>query len=184
MKLQLLKVIEFEGIYFHNYIVEGSIEPNTNYRINVEQSGGEGLSLPMLSPTRAGVSIEPLNEKCDVPVTISIGPLNGGTITLQFGTGSNSWTHPFVFGPDFYGNSNSINPTFNNPLILAQLATVSSGNCASLLRNDILYLRVTHYAPGFYERIMDEPDDILETSQRFGAFYEEIVPIPVDTSPN
>ncbi|MGN8225793.1 hypothetical protein [Gracilimonas sp. BCB1] len=179
---------EYQDMYLHNFVVNGDIEPDTEYRVTVQRSDGASVSESFLTPTKPTSFVTPQNQKCHIPIKISIEPLNGGTVVFRFGTTPNkngSWTQDFIFGPDHYGNSTSINPEFT-PLYLAQRATQSTSfSCEVLFENEALYVWLEHYAPGFYEKATDEldlPDDILGNTWLLGAYYEEIFAIPVNTS--
>lgn len=180
--------VEYQSMYLHNFVVNGEIQPDTEYRLSVTRSDGVVVSETLLTPTKPEAVVSPQNQKCDIPIKISIEPLNGGTVVFRFGTTPNkngSWTQDFIFGPDHYGNSTSINPEFT-PLYLAQRATQSTSfSCEVLFENEALYVWLKHYAPGFYEKATDEldqPDDILENTRLLGAYYEVIFAIPVNTS--
>lgn len=176
--------VEYQDMYLHNFVVNGAIAPDTEYRVTVHRSDGASVSETFLTPTKPAPVVTPQNDKCDVPITLTLNPLNGSTVILQYGINSETWTFPFVFGPEQYSASNSLEMEVI-PINIAQLAASSGGTCSQLLSSNTLYIRIAHYAPGFYEKSTDEldqPYDILESTRLMGASYEDTLAIPIDTS--
>lgn len=173
---------EVEGVFLHTFQFDGGVVPDTPYRLRVENSEGIQTELETVTPTLPVPQIDRENDGCSTPTTITFQPMNGGTITLRFGTGpeeDDPWGRLIELRQ--LSGSDLVSTTFS-PLIRAQGATLSFGVCSSLLRRGNLYVAIAHYSPGFYEKLNSEVTDILESTQQFGGFYADTLAIPVDTS--
>ena len=173
---------EVEGVFLHTFQFDGGIVPDTPYLLRIDNPEGVQAELQTVTPTLPVPVIDRENDSCNTIATLTFQPMNGGTITLRFGTGpeeDDPWGRLVVLEPE--DNSDLVSTRFL-PLIRAQEATASFGVCSSLLRTGNLYVAIAHYSPGFYETLNSEVTDILETTQQFGGFYADTLAIPVDTS--
>jgi hypothetical protein len=178
-------VREYRGVYLHTFSYDEQAIPDTGYLLTVEGSGGFQTQLETVTPTHPEPQILREDDGCTTPVNIVFEPMNGGTLTMRFGTELDTededgmWGRIYTFGPSIYENSISFTIT---PLRTAQGIEASFGTCFSLLPDRNLYLAIAHYSPGFYEELNADVTDILETTRRFGGFYADTLAIPVDPS--
>jgi hypothetical protein len=178
-------VREYRGVYLHTFSYDEKAIPDTGYLLTVEGSDGFQTQLETVTPTHPEPQFIREDDGCTTPVNIVLDPMNGGTLTMRFGTELDTededgmWGRIYTFGPSIYENSVSFTIT---PLITAQGIEASFGTCFSLLPDGNLYLAIAHYSPGFYEELNAEVTDILETTRRFGGFYADTLAIPVDPS--
>lgn len=175
---------EYRGVYLHTFNYDEKVFPDTRYLLRVENSSGIQVELDVLTPTLPVPQITRDNDACTTQVRLVFRPMNGGVVTIRFGTQLDTesedgkWGN-FIFklGP----STDSVGWTFT-PLIFAQGTAGSFSNCSSILSTGYIYVAVAHYSPGFYEQINDDVTDILETTRRLGGFYADTLAIPVDTS--
>lgn len=65
-------IVEFEGIFFHNFMVRDTLEYERTYQIEVTQEDGPGISTTATLPTRTEFSKYHPVDRCDVPITFTI----------------------------------------------------------------------------------------------------------------
>lgn len=180
--------LEFEDIYLHNFIVDNPVDPDTPYKITAERSDGAQTSIETLTPTMPEPIAEPENRDCSTPVTVTFEPTNGSTIVLIMGI-------PFenLFGPIYWatpqvlreasGESNKITYTFTPRTQVDVIpGSVTNGldlDCTDLDDEDFM-ISFSHYSPGFYEKIENDPFDIRASTERFGAYYRDTLSVTVD----
>lgn len=181
--------LQFEDIYLHNFIVDGQIAPDTPYRITAERTDGAQTSIETLTPTQPVPAAEPENQDCSIPITVTFEPINGGTIVIRMGI-------PFendIYGPIYWAppqvleeesdQANRITYTFIPQVQVDVIpGSVTNGqdlDCTDLDDDDFL-ISYSHYSPGFYEKIENDPFDIRASTERFGAFYRDTLAVTVD----
>jgi hypothetical protein len=174
-----------EGVFLHNFLVSGKIIPGTEYKLSVTRSDGVNELITTTTPTMPEPLAIPIGKKCDTPVDFLLEPIMGGTVTLKIGyfLGGDfpddiRWTSERVFGPEEGKEMVSIRFT---PNVILSFVVGGGVDCSSLAR-DKFYVSYAHYGPGFYEKIRNDPFDILQSTERFGAFYRDTLAIPIDTS--
>lgn len=194
------QVIEFEGIYLHNFIVNGVIAPDTKYRLTVERSDGNSVSVDVKTPARPVPVVNQNSMDCESPVEIIFDPVNGGTIDAEIVF---PWNNRQVDqdGPTLIDDDENETPgkfiyTFTPQDILDNLTFVSGLTCSDL-SDDYFGLEYFHYSPGYYQEIQKIHNDLsinpgggLDFSKvlrengiiSFGAFYQDSVRFSVDTT--
>lgn len=173
------------GVYHHNFIVTQNIEPYADYQLTVTRSDGEQVILTTTAPTYPAPVAEPVNEKCYTPIEITFEPVYETTIAffIEFQPRDVRKTRlgPFVIRNDSELTGEAATYTFT-PVDLMKLVpgTLGRYRCTDLIipRFEFYY---AHYSPGFYESIVDNPFDAFESTQRFGAYYEDQLFVPIDT---
>ncbi len=181
--------LQFEDIYLHNFIVDEPVKPDTPYRVTARRSDGAQTSIETLTPTQPVPVAQPQNQDCATPVTVSFEPTNGGTIVIRMGI-------PFVndiYGPFYWANPQELReeasedgkitytftPQVQVDVIPGSVTNGQDLDCTDLDGDDFL-ISYSHYSPGFYERIENDPFDIRASTQRFGAYYRDTLAVTVD----
>lgn len=175
---------ENEDVYHHNFVVNGVIQPDTEYRITVKRTDGVTVAVASTTPTKPEPVITSANTDCYTPIEVEFAPVNGGTIVyiivFQFRIPRSS--PPRVLRSDG-NNSGKLSFTFTPVDVIRSnlLSNLSHTLCHDLdSKNFIILYR--HYGPGLYEKIENDPFDILRSTERFGGYYFERLEIPIDTS--
>jgi len=176
---------EIEGSIQHNFLFNGKVNPDHEYKIRVERSDGFVVEAITRTPTKPDPVVDPLNQNCYVPIEFSLEPMNGGTVVLRFGLGPSKddpWGTPIVLKSESQG---ILTHTFtpHNQVILLTRVVFPDLRCGQALQDGNIYVSYIHYSSGFYEQIENDPFDILQSTQRFGALYYDTLAVPVDTSP-
>lgn len=177
------ETLKWEDIYLHNFIVNGPIAPDTRYRVKAERSDGVEVAIETLTPTMPVPQANPISEDCHTPITVTFEPTNGSTIGLKLGflRGDTLWRVEQIVQAD-QQNSNRISYTF---VPQDELDLFPPGNqtilCNELSESNV-FVAYVHYSPGFYEKIKNDPFDILASTDRLGALYYDTLAIPIDTS--
>lgn len=178
-------VMEYEGIFLHNFEVTGKIIPDTRYRLTAKRSDGVTVSVITATPTRPPPSATPINQDCYTPITVEFEPVKGGTIVLRVGypfTINGHWNPAQVLKADENASGGKITYTFiPNEQVRFVTGTGGKLRCHHLDGTNF-YISYFHYGPGFHEKIINDPFNILASTDRFGAFYADTLVIPVDTS--
>ncbi len=175
--------LEWDGIFLHNFIVNGPIAPDTRYRVTAERSDGAEVAIETLTPTMPVPQAKPINEDCHTPITVAFEPINGSTIGLKLGflRGDTLWRVEQIVEAN-QQNSNRISYTF---VPQDELDLFPPGN-QTILCNELsetnVFVSYVHYSPGFYDKIKNDPFDILASTDRLGALYYDTLAIPIDTS--
>jgi predicted small secreted protein len=178
-------VREYEGVFLHTYRIEGAIEAGTTYRLRVIRSDGVSVEAETTSPTYSVPVTDPENVRCHVPADVEFGPVNGGVFVLRVGTcrDDDCWGAPYILRPGENGGNGMYTFRFlgSEQLLLLSAGKPNSPRCGG---GNIMnfYISYTHYAPGFYEQIENDPFDIQASFLRFGALYRDTLTIPVDMS--
>ncbi len=185
------EVWEYEDIFLHNYRVEEELTPDTHYRLSIQRPNGSGIEVSILTPTRAEAQAEPLNQTCHSDITLEFSPVNGGSIELRVGTFLPNrlgtmphWGSTRILQPDEDRPEEPLTFTFK-PIEMIQLVPQSPGSpsfSCHHLREDMFRIRYTHYSRGFLERVLNDPFDIMFSTERLGALYEDSLDIPIDTT--
>jgi hypothetical protein len=189
------KRVEHLDLYHHNFEYDEGIIPNNQYRVTVERSDGSSLSLAMITPVVSSRSIAPVNQKCNLPVTFEMDPLEGGTVVVYFGfplvQGNEEvtkntvwdWGPKYIFEPNGNEQPRKVTFTFSPFNEIREILPFEPINalCYRTLTKSNLYLRYQHYGPGFYEDITKDSLNIMNTN-RFGSVYYDTLEVPIDTS--
>lgn len=177
-------VMEYEGVFLHNFQVNGKISSDTQYRLTAKRSDGVTVSVLTTTPTMPEPSVVPTNQDCYIPIDVKFEPTNGGTIVLRVGfqIGFEYWLSPQVLKTNEENPEEKISYTFTPREQLALVPGTGGNLSCHDMRDDNFYINYIHYSPGFYEKISNDPFDILASTERFGALYEDTLFIPIDTS--
>ena len=180
--------LEFEDIYLHNFIVNGTISPDTPYRVTAERSDGARTTIETLTPTRPVPVAGPENQDCNTPITVAFNPTNGSAIVLRIGIPYASRLGPIYWGSpqELKSNTNqednleyTFTPRVQVDVIPPILTNGQDLECTDL-HDDEFLISFTHYSPGFYEKIENDPFDIRSSTDRFGAYYRDTLSVAVD----
>lgn len=175
---------EQEGVYHHNFVVNGVIQPDTEYRLTIKRTDGVTVTVSEITPTKPEPVITSANTDCDTPIEVEFSPEKGGTLTYNIG---------FEFGRTYFLTTQVLRSDGNNPEKLSFAFTpadiirstiysnLSQIRCHDLSSENFILL-YRHYGPGLYEKIENDPFDILRSTERFGGYYNERLDIPIDTS--
>jgi hypothetical protein len=189
------RIVEYFDLYHHNFEYVESITPNTQYRVTVERSDGVSRSQTMTTPTIPTPNLEPVNQKCNLPVNFEIAPLEGSTIVIYFGYPVDAlrvenidedtewrWGPKYVIDPEDYEQPKTISFTFSPYRELREILRFRSpiNICYEVLKTGNIFLRYEHYGRGFYEELTKDTLDVMNT-HRFGAFYYDTLAVPIDT---
>ncbi|MBO6584512.1 MAG: DUF4249 family protein [Gracilimonas sp.] len=174
------------GVYHHNFIVTQNIEANTAYQLTVTRSDGEQVTLTTTTPTYPAPVAEPVNEQCYTPVEVTFDPVYESTIAffIEFQARDVRKTRlgPYVIRNNSESANEAATYTFT-PVDLMKMVpgTLGRYRCTDLVIPQFEFY-YAHYSPGFYESIIDNPFNAFESTQRFGAYYEDQLIIPIDDS--
>ncbi|WP_428235950.1 hypothetical protein [Gracilimonas sp.] len=174
------------GVYHHNFLVTQNIEANTAYQLTVTRSDGEQVTLTTTTPTYPAPVAEPVNEQCYTPVEVTFDPVYESTIAffIEFQARDVRKTRlgPYVIRNNSESANEAATYTFT-PVDLMKMVpgTLGRYRCTDLVIPQFEFY-YAHYSPGFYESIIDNPFDAFESTQRFGAYYEDQLIIPIDDS--
>jgi hypothetical protein len=180
--------LEHEGVYHHNFVVNGAIQPDTEYILTVERPDGVTITLSEITPTMPEPVINSFNTDCYTPIEVEFSPTNGGTIVYRirfrfelFGT---YFSAPRALRSNG-NNQGKLSFTFTPIKKIPQLAgnppPPPNTRCHHMA-TDNLTVFYSHYGPGLYEKIENDPFDIMRSTERFGGFYVDSLEIPIDTS--
>jgi len=177
------ETLKWEDIYLHNFIVNGPIAPDTRYRVTATSLDGAEVAIETMTPTMPAPHILPINDDCYTPITITFDPSNGGTIVLRLGIQISFlfWRTEQVLQAD-PNTPEKITYTFTPREELRFIPGGFGDTRCYELRDDTFYIAYTHYGPGFYEKIENDPFDILASTDRLGALYQDTLTFPIDTS--
>jgi len=180
---------QYEDIFAHNFVYNGEVIPETEYRLTVERSDGRAVTMTITTSTKPAPNVAPFNQNCHVPIDFELSPLDGSTVVLRVGFPDPDpdeewwWGREHVLKPNDPQSPGKVAFTFIPHEQVNEILLRGNRNCRDTLHDGNIYLSYTHYGPGFYERISEEPFDIFGSAQRFGALYYDTLAIPVDTSP-
>lgn len=176
---------EHEGVFLHTFQVNGEIIPDSEYRLNVVRSDGATGTVNTRTPSLAKTDIAPLNQNCDTPIEIEFSPVNGGTIVMRLGfqIGILFWVPAVVLNADINNPRKPITYKFTPRERLRLVPSTGRNLACNDMRDSNIHLKFTHYAPGFYEKIKNDPFDILQSTERFGALHEDSLTFPIDNAP-
>ncbi|MEQ8525087.1 hypothetical protein [Gracilimonas sp.] len=167
---------EADGVYVHNFEVTQSIVPDNDYRIYVTRSDGRQVVLDMTSPNKAVFEVTPEVNSCFTPVTITLSNVQTGTVTVSIGVPFRGryWMEPDVFRVTNEGANNEYEITYNPGGLLGGIpANFEDEVTCEDINGEEYLVSISHYGPGFYEKLFVESFDILETSKRFGSYYQD-----------
>ncbi|MGN8225792.1 hypothetical protein [Gracilimonas sp. BCB1] len=175
---------EYDGMYLHNFLINGEIQPDTEYRITARRSDGATTSVSVTTPVRSQVLAAPIDQNCYTPIEVEFEPLKSGTISYFVAYSYLNDLRIPVQGvlKSEENSSERVSFTFTPIDLVSRLINQSGNLNCSDMDNEIFYLYYTHYSSGFYEKIMNDPFDILQSTQRLGSLYQDVFEIPIDTS--
>lgn len=176
----------FQGVYQHNFEVEQTIMPNTEYRLTVTRSDGAELVLHTTSPSKPEPLAEPVNQDCYTPIEVTFDPLYRGTIAFYIeykAVGILDTVRQGIYTFRNEGTPGSGAVYTFTPVDIMKLTPQTGGTyrCTDLLvpEFNIVY---RHFSEGFYERFYEGKFEAFESTQRFGSYYADTLTIPVDPS--
>jgi len=177
---------EYDGVYLHNFVVHGEMEPNTKYMVSTKRSDGVSVSLSTVSPTRPEPVAFPINQNCYTPITVEFTPTNGGIIAYEISYNlSQSRSISFILEANETDSSTML-LSFTPKKILS-LFHASNISCYNL-KSPQFKIRYAHYSKGLYPYnpieggVIRDPFNILQSTQVFGTYYKDSLIIPIDTS--
>jgi len=189
------EAVEYFDLYHHNFEYAEQVRPNTPYRLKVERSDGASVSLEITTPSMPIPTTAPVNQKCNVPVTFELDPIEGSTVVIYIGypklvkkdqkiTDDTEWRWggKYVFAPSNNEQLRKVVFTFSPYDELRRILPFNSPFviCKEKLITGNIFLRYEHYGPGFYEELTKDTLDVMNT-HRFGAFYYDTLAVPYDT---
>lgn len=184
------EVLDYEllfesGVYHHNFMIPGSIQPNTNYLVTATRSDGESVTVNTLTPTKPNPVAQPLNEQCYTPVEITFDPVYKSTIEFYIEFQATGYRKTSL-GPYVIRRNSESDPRAQFTFIPADLTKRVPGSVGRLRCSDLtrpyFEFYFTHYGEGFHEFINASSFDAFESTQRFGSFYRDSLFVPIDTS--
>jgi len=176
-------IVRFNGVYTHNFYTDAEIIEENNYLIRVTDSGGNVEEAAAQMPSRAGIHFDPVGQVCSIPVTVEIGPLNGGRITPLFAVeydGEIYQTQVTTLQESFFDENNRefIRFSFRPQEVISEALPLPL-RCFEL-DTDIIYIEYLHIGP------VDEGqvnlDNLPVTGKRFIGYHEEIESVRIDTA--
>lgn len=182
-------VVQFEGVYTHNFRTTMDITPDTEYQVTVEHPAGRTAQATATTPPVAETDVNPRGEPCETPIRIAFEPVASPSqldpeIGFDFG-GMQRWTPAFRPRAD-ESNPDRVFVQFTPKQLLDAVFKPESplgGQevwCHELDSNE-LYVRYTHLGPDFGA---DTPSDSLNVPGgigQFGGFYEDSFSFQIDT---
>lgn len=176
-------LVEFSGIYVWNFESSMPIEPETAYQIAAVNPEGRRVTAEATTPNFADVNV--LNEfpDCTTSVTVRFEPLTSGQIRPEFGIewlGQIFWTS-FRSSPGFESSTDEALEISFDLRDLIEGAIDSRKWCHELPDNNV-YVRFTHFGPGFFEDTISDTLRIPGGAGNFGAYYERSHSFEIDTS--
>ena len=113
------KVREVEGVFLHTFQFDENVLPDTRYLLRIENPEGVQAELQTVTPTLPVPVIDRVNDSCNTITTLTFQPMNGGTITLRFGTGPEE--------DDPWGRLVVLKPEENSDLVSTRFFTAHQG---------------------------------------------------------
>lgn len=174
---------EIDGVFQHNFVHNGEVEADTEYKLTIKHSNGEQLELSTLVPPITDYELERISINCYDPVTLRISPLNGGLLVIEFGTNGRINGIPLILNKDFVDES-QIEYTFIPNTEVARLNRQGDHEpvCGEYLKSGRLFVAFFHYAKDFYREPDHAETDPLGSIHRFGAISKDTLVIPIDTT--
>lgn len=184
-------VVEFDGVNTHNYYSAMDILYENKYRLTIERSDGEKVTVTATSPKRTNVEVSPTEENCITPFDIHLDAVDDpGDLNLWVGFHFNNrtfWaliTSPDPIPPD-EAPEQGITFRITPKIVLNEIFQPQAGGedvwCHEL-DDDQLIVRFTHFGPDFAE---DNSTSTLENplqTTRFGALYSDMHSFRIDTT--
>jgi|AntRauTorckE6833_2_1112554.scaffolds.fasta_scaffold00004_42 hypothetical protein len=173
--------IEYEGVYLHNFKVDGIFEADANYKLTITRFDGAEVSITMLTPKRTEAIAFPVNQDCDKTINVEIESVNGGAVNYLISYMYNGFRRVAESGvlnlEDNMDGSLAVN-FIPNEILRPQFRGLSCQD----IDEDSFRFSYWNYSPGLYEKILNDPFDILQSTERFGFVYRNNIEILVDTS--
>jgi hypothetical protein len=175
--------VEYDGVFEHNFEYQGTVSPDTQYRITVERSDGATTQVTARTPTQPAPEITPQYKNCYTNIKVSFEPMNGSTIVYRIGApvGITWWGPRNVLSSGQTASDVSINFIPVEQLLFLLPGSRGEVRCHDMTGKNF-FISIDHYGPGLYDKIRNDPFDILQSTERFGAFYRDTLAIPIDTS--
>jgi hypothetical protein len=109
--------------------------------------------------------------------------MNGSTIVYRIGApvGITWWGPRNVLSSGQTASDVSINFIPVEQLLFLLPGSRGEVRCHDMTGKNF-FISIDHYGPGLYDKIRNDPFDILQSTERFGAFYRDTLAIPIDTS--
>lgn len=183
-------IVQFEGVYTHNFRTTADITPNTEYRVTVEHPDGRTAQATATTPAIAKTSVDPRGGDCETPIRITFDPVaSAGQLDPELGFnygGTRRWT------PTFRPQTTGVAPgqvflQFTPKQLLDAVFKPDSpfgGKevwCHELDSED-LYVRYTHFGPDFSEDSSSDSLNVPGGIGQFGGFYEDSFEFEIDTA--
>lgn len=174
---------EIDGVYQHNFVHNAEIMADTEYKLTIKHSNGEQLELSTLTPPETGFEFERISLNCYDPITLKVGPLNGGLVLLRFGLTAETNGAQVFLNQDIIGE-NETEYTFIPNTEVARIFRRGDQEpvCGEYIKTGRLFVTSFHYSKDYYR----EPDhfetDPLSSIHRFGAIKRDTLVIPIDTT--
>lgn len=187
-------VVEFDGIYTHNFWVEKDIQPKSQYRLTVEGDAGEYVQATATLPTQTDVKVTPKAPRCTDPISVAFPNIEDVT-RIRASAGfqwDNEWYWTRLSMPS---PSQDIVTSFRpeisenddegviESLIVDPIPDEVDNHC-SILDDGTFYIAYTHLGPNWPAQtpIADplEAETVDDGIGAFGGMHRDTVSVPVD----
>ena len=172
-------------MFLHNFLLEGHIPQGVNYQLDIKRSDGETVTITTTTPSYPNVAVTSNTVNCHTPITIAFTFSNPSSFNyvISYPVSSTSRERPRVIN----AAANETKSITFTPI--SYLSTVYLNDrfatCGDFQENSITIF-YTHYNADLYpyDSSPNDPDfeDLLQSTQRFGAFYNHQITIPIDTA--
>ena len=171
-----------QDVYQHNFLVSGTIQPNAEYNLTVKRSDGVSVEVQAVMPTKPEPVITPSNPNCFTPVEVELNPLQGGVLVYTIGVNLGSPSPRFTAERIIRTSGDQpgkISFTFTLAEVVDEVRFFNTPACEEL-NLDHYMINYRHFGPGFYEKLENDPFDILQSTERFGGYYRVSLVLPMN----
>jgi len=180
-------VVEFEGLYTHNFRTTLDINPDTKYQLTVKRSDGKVATATATTPRIADTNVDPLNADCRTPITVRFKPvLKKADLYVRIGfeyRNKKYWVNPFL--QTRKDEPELIYMRFTPQDIIAKIFSDDRGRptiACYQLSSKIFYVDYIHYGPDFNQGSSSDTLDIPGGAGKFGGLYNRRFHFPIDTT--
>jgi hypothetical protein len=176
-------VVRFQDVFTHNFYTDLEVLPENSYLIEVSDNDGRVEQISALMPPLAGAEFDPVGETCDVPIEVTLGPLNGGRITptLRIDYDDVSYrVQPLGLQQPFIDEDGReyVRLSFIPDQVISR-ALPFSLPCYQF-DTDRIFVEFLHIGPEDDET--DTIDELPVSGKRFIGFHEELESVRIDTA--
>lgn len=182
-------LIQFEGVYSHNFISSMKILSGTSYQVDIHTPNDNILSATATTPEITNFNVSPTNEDCETFITLSFSPVKAPRyldLYITFFYDGDQFRLPIASSPSS-SEGNVVSAGFTPQGLLDRYFKDdptqgrSPVQCYELDSDEFL-VEYTHYGPDFFQ---DTPSDSLDAPVRigqFGGLYENTASFRIDTT--